>query len=55
MAFLWGSCSQIGKNPRLMPEWCKESSLIGITVLGEGAEEGVDLEGSELVEDSSSW
>ena len=38
-----------------MPKSCKEPSLIGITVLGEGAEEGVDLEASELVEGSSSW
>ena len=46
--------SQIGKNSRLMLELCKGHSLIGITVLGERAEECVDLEGSELVKGSSS-
>ena len=38
-----------------MPESCKEPSLIGMTVLVEGAEEGVNLEASDLVEGSSSW
>ena len=37
-----------------MPKLCKEPLLTGITVLSRGAEEGVDLEGSELVEGSSS-
>ena len=38
-----------------MPESHKEASLTGITVLNEGAEEGVDFEGPELVKGSSTW
>ena len=56
MAFLWGNCSQTGRNSWLMPESFREPSLMGkvILIFEEGTVGDLHSEGAELVEGSSS-